>query len=398
MIQQLRLKQLWIGEYKMDIKRLERLIAKFLISTSYSISKIIPVKKQIAFATFRTTNLTGNFKFIHDEVVMRNLDYKFKFLFKRFKPSLIGKADYLLHMIYAGYQMAISEIFIIDDYYFPVYVIKPRKGTKIIQVWHACGAFKKFGYDVLGKGYGASEAYINDIKIHSNYDVVTVSSKEVAKHYATAFNMDESKIYNTGIPRTDVFFDEFEIKKAKERVYSEFPELKGKKIVLFAPTFRGKGQTDVGFEMTIDLNKISSDLDDNIIFALKMHPFVKTRFNNIGSNIKDLSDYEDINDLLMVCDVLVTDYSSVVFECSLMEKPMVFYAPDKEEYVAERDFYYGYDDFVPGPVVTTTEDVAMFVNQKDFDLKPVKDFKKRFFDYCDGGSTKRFVDSFIENK
>ena len=351
----------------MDIKRVERLVAKFLISTSYNISKVIPVKKQIAFATFRSTNLSGNFKFIHDEIVERRLDYKFKFLFKKFKPSLVGKADYLLHMIYAGYQMAVSEIFIIDDYYFPVYVIKPRKGTKIIQVWHACGAFKKFGYDVLGKGYGASESYINDINIHSNYDVVTVSSKEVAKHYASAFNMDESKIYNTGIPRTDVFFDEKEIKKAKERVYNKFPELKGKRVVLFAPTFRGKGQTDVNFDMTVDLNKISSELDNNTVFALKMHPFVKTRFNNVADNIKDLSDYENVNDLLMVCDMLVTDYSSVVFECSLMEKPMVMYAPDKETYIAERDFYYDYDTFVPGPIVTTTEDMLEFMNKKDFE-------------------------------
>lgn len=382
----------------MDVKRLERLVAKFLISTSYNIFKIVPVKKQIAFATFRTTNLSGNFKFIHDEIVKRDLNYKFKYLFKKFKPSLVGKADYLLHMIYAGYQMAVSEIFIIDDYYFPVYVIKPRKGTKIIQVWHACGAFKKFGYDVLGKEYGASESYINDIKIHSNYDVVTVSSKEVAKHYATAFDMDESKIYNTGIPRTDVFFNEIEIKKAKERVYKKFPDLKGKRVVLFAPTFRGKGQTDVNFDMTVDLNKISRGLDRDTIFALKMHPFVKTRFNNVSDNIKDLSDYENVNDLLMACDMLVTDYSSVVFECSLMEKPMVFYAPDKEAYIAERDFYYDYDTFVPGPIVTTTEGIVELINKKDFDLKPVKDFKKRFFDYCDGKSTKRFVDKFIEGK
>lgn len=380
----------------MDIKRLERLTAKFLINTSYTISKLLPIKEQITFATFRTTELTGNFKHIHDEVVKRDLNLNFKFLFKKFKPSLMGKADYLLHMIYAGYQMAVSKYFIIDDYYFPVYVIKPREGTKIIQVWHACGAFKMFGYDVLGKGYGASEAYISDIKIHSNYDVVTVSSKEVAKHYATAFNMDEGKIYGTGVPRTDVFFDEKNIRYATDRVLKKFPKLANKKIILYAPTFRGRGQTDVGFDMTLDLDKINKNIKEGYIFALKMHPFVKTRLEGDLENIIDLSDYGDVNDLLMMSDMLITDYSSVVFEFSLMDKPIIMYAPDKEEYIAERDFYYGYDNFVPGPIAETTDEVINYMNNEKFDLTKVKNFKNRFFDYHDGKSTERFVNEFIE--
>lgn len=380
----------------MDIKRLERLVAKFLIATSYNVSKIFPVKNKITFATFRTTNLTGNFKFIYDEINKRDLSFKFNFMFKKFKPTLLGKADYLMHMMCAGYHMATSKFFIIDDYYFPVYVIKPRKDTKIIQVWHACGAFKKFGYDVLGKGYGASESYISDINIHSNYDAVTVSSNNVAKHYATAFNMDENKIHGIGIPRTDVFFSKECIDLAKLKVYNRFPMLQNKKVVLYAPTFRGKGQTDVNFDMTVDLEKISESLDENTIFALKMHPFVKTRFDGHLKNIVDLSDYEDVNDLLMTADMLITDYSSVIFEFSLMEKPIVMYAPDKDEYIAERDFYYEYDTFVPGPIVTTTEEIIKYINSADFDLKKVKDFKAQFFDYYDGKSTERFVDSFIE--
>lgn len=381
----------------MDIKRLERLTAKFLISTSYNISRVFPVKNKVTFATFRTTNLTGNFKYIHDEIVKRGIDVKFNFMFKKFKPTLIGKADYLIHMMSAGYHMATSKIFIIDDYYFPVYVIKPRKGNKIIQVWHACGAFKKFGYDVLGKGYGASESYISDIKIHSNYDVVTVSSKEVAKHYATAFNMNESNIVSTGIPRTDIFFSKELIGQAKGRVYDKFPVLKGKRVVLYAPTFRGKGQTDVCFDMTLNLDLISKSIDENTIFALKMHPFVKTRIEDNFKNIIDLSDYEDINDLLMVSDMLITDYSSVIFEFSLMEKPIIMYAPDMEEYIAERDFYYEYSDFVPGPITKTTEEVVEKINLQNFDMSKVKLFKDRFFDYHDGRSTERFVTNFIEN-
>ena len=128
-----------------------------------------------------------------------------------------------------------------------------------------------------------------------------------------------------------------------------------------------------------------------------MHPFVKTRIEDNFKNIIDLSDYEDINDLLMVSDMLITDYSSVIFEFSLMEKPIIMYAPDMEEYIAERDFYYEYSDFVPGPITKTTEEVVEKINLQNFDVSKVKLFKDRFFDYHDGRSTERFVTNFIEN-
>lgn len=382
----------------MNIKKLERKVAKNLISITYSISSILPVKDCVTFATFRTLELGGNFKFIKEEIENQNLNLPFYYLFKKFKPSFLGKVDYMLHMIYVGYKMATSKFFIIDDYYFPVYAIKPRKNTSIIQVWHACGAFKKFGYDVLEKGYGADNEYVKDIKIHTNYDVVLVSSNEVAKHYASAFNMNTTNIYPTGIPRTDVFYDHEIIAKAKEKVYQEFPILQGKKVILYAPTVRGNGQTDMTFTHSLDYDYISHNLQENTLFALKMHPFVKVRLEKEYDNIVDLSDYKDINDLMMVSDMLVSDYSSVIFEYSIMEKPIIMYAPDKEEYIKERDFYYEYDSFVPGPIVTTTSELVSMLPIDSFDTLKVKIFKEKFFEYHDGKSSQRFVNQFIKSK
>lgn len=382
----------------MNVKKLERKVAKYLISCSYNICKILPVKDCVSFATFRTLELNGNFKFIKEEIERQELNLTFNYVFKKFKPNLLGKVDYMLHMIYAGYMMATSKFFIIDDYYFPVYAITPRKNTNVIQVWHACGAFKKFGYDTINKGHGANNDYINDIKIHSNYDAVLVSSKEVAKHYATAFNMDVNKVYATGVPRTDVFYDETIIENAKHKVYESFPQLQGKKVILYAPTVRGNGQTDMSFTHTLDYELIHQSLAKDTVFALKMHPFVKVRLKNKYANIIDLSDYKDINHLMMISDMLISDYSSVIFEYSIMEKPIIMYAPDKDDYIEERDFYYDYDSFVPGPIVTTTQELIDSMDLDSFDLSKVKAFKYKFFDDHDGKSSKRFVDTFIKSK
>lgn len=375
----------------MNIKRFERLTAKKLINISYKISKIFPVKNKITFATYRTTELDGNFKFIYNKINEDNLDYKCNMLFKKYNSSLLGKADYLLHMISAGYHMATSKFFIIDDYYFPVYAIKPRKENKFIQVWHACGAFKKFGYSVIGKGYGASDDYIEDIPIHSNYDAVLVSSKEVIPYYAEAFNMDAGKILPIGVPRTDIFFDMEEKYRIEKNFFDKYPDLKNKKIILYAPTFRGRGQTTVSFDMTLDFDMISKNLKKDEVMVLKMHPFVKARIDSKWRNIIDLSDSMDINELMIMSDLLITDYSSVVFEFSLMDKPIIMYSPDREEYIKERDFYYEYEGFVPGPIVNNTKELIGKLNSDGWDTKKVSKFKEKFFDYRDGKSTERFI-------
>lgn len=170
------------------MKTVERLVLKYIVCIVYVICSLVPVKKRVVFATYRTTKLSDNFKFIYNEMKSQPLDYEYIFLLKKMEPGLFGKIKYLLHLLKATYYMATSAFFIIDDFYFPVYVIKPRKGTEVIQVWHACGAFKKFGYSILDKEYGADNNYIKHIPIHKNYAHVLVSSQEVSKHYANFFN------------------------------------------------------------------------------------------------------------------------------------------------------------------------------------------------------------------
>lgn len=378
------------------MKTLERLVLKYIICIVYMLSSIIPVKKRVVFATYRTTNLSDNFKFIYKEMKSQNLDFQYKFLFKKMESGLVGKIKYLLHLIKATYYLATSSFFIIDDFYFPVYVVKLRKGTEVIQVWHACGAFKKFGYSVLDKEYGADNNYIKHVPIHKNYSHVLVSSEEVSKYYAEAFNMSEDNIRPIGVPRTDLFFKEDLKKEAISRVYQAYPVLQGKKLILYAPTFRGATQADMHMDIPFDIDQVISSFDDETILGLKMHPFVRnlpdlTEYNNVI----DMSSYPEINDILLISDQLITDYSSIVFEYSLLERPMIFYAHDRDTYIKERDFYYEYESLVPGPIVDNTKDLIEALQMHNFDQAEIKKFKQKFFDYPDGQATKRFVNQII---
>ena len=301
-----------------------------------------------------------------------------------------------IHLLKATHYLAKSSFLLVDDYYFPIYVVNLRKGTEVIQVWHACGAFKKFGYSVLGKSYGADDNYVKYVPIHKNYSHVLVSSKEVIPHYAEAFNMDPSRIHPMGIPRTDLFFNDTLKTEAIERVYHKYPELKGKKLVLYAPTFRGVVRQQIDVVMPFDLKQATESLGEDMILGLKMHPFVSKSFDLEGlENVINLSDYPEVNDLLLVTDLLISDYSSLVFEFSLLERPMIFYAHDRVDYIAERDFYYEYESFVPGPIVETTEELIHQLKSSNFDLEKVKAFKSKFFDRADGKVTQRFIHEII---
>lgn len=287
--------------------------------------------------------------------------------------------------------MAQSRFILVDDYEPLVYVLKLRKNQHLVQVWHAMGAFKRFGY-----GRASSE---KNSLTHKNYTEAIVSSPEIAPIYAEAFGIDESKIKPVGTPRTDVFFDCDYVSAAKERLFAEYPLLKGKKICLFAPTFRGANVHDANYPKSFfDAQKFASALGDDWAVIIKMHPFVKEKINipqSVADKVFDLSYEREINDILFITDVLVTDYSSVIFENAVIGNACVLYAPDLKQYNDGRGFYFDYYDYSCGSVVRSFAELPAAV----LSAKPGKaerEFKQRFVSLCDGNSTARFVKTILK--
>ncbi|WP_269750255.1 CDP-glycerol glycerophosphotransferase family protein [Listeria innocua] len=166
----------------------------------------------------------------------------------------------------------------------------------------------------------------------------------------------------------------------------------------YAPTFRGGPGERQQFVMNLNIRRLAEQLGDEYVLVLKMHPSV-VRGVGIPFDLQEFAfnmSNEDINDVLINTDILITDYSSVVFDFSIMEKPVLFYAYDLEGYLGERNFYYNYEEFVPGPIVRTNEEVIGAIKANDFDLEKVRVFKERFFDDLDGNSAERIVKELIK--
>ena len=214
--------------------------------------------------------------------------------------------------------------------------------------------------------------------------------------------MPIENVHATGIPRTDIFFDDKYIANTKERMYKKYPCLKGKKVIMFAPTFRGNGQNSAHYNFDwIDFSDLQEALDGEYQFIIKLHPFIKNTDSVPKDNafFLDLTAEREINDLLFITDILITDYSSVIFEASLLNINTIFYVPDLVEYTESRDFYYPFDRYTFGKIAENMDDLIEAIKHPENDIDKLNEFKKHFCEACDGQATKRFVkDLFLEER
>ncbi len=383
-------------------KWLPTMLASFGIRVVFTLSKLLPVNRnKITFASYRSEKLKDNLMFVYEEWKARGGNETTIFLLKTYRPGLLGKLDYFLHMIKASYHLATSRFFIVDDYYFPIYVIKPRNGTDIVQLWHAAGAFKKFGYSTINKSFGPSEDYLKRVKVHSNYTKVMVSGSEVIPFYAEAFNMPEDRILPLGVPRTDYFYNGTVLEETTASFYQHYPELLNKTLILYAPTFRGKSHDQEVFHIPMDLAALKKEIGDQYAFLIHLHPYMRkgiAQDAGLEGFVYLMDGQYNIQELLGLTDLLVTDYSSIIFDFSLRDQPMVFFAHDLDDYELERGFYYEFRSFIPGPLFEETESFIEWLKMGDFDTSKVKSFKEKFFDYTDGQASRRIVDYLIQIK
>lgn len=350
----------------------------------FSNSKI--KQNRVTFLSNRRDDLSGNFEYIYD-ILKQDDSLDIQMLLDPTPPHrMSNKNIFKFAKLYST-----SAVVIVDDFYEFTSIVQKKEGVKLIQVWHACGAFKTFGFSRLGKPGGPRQLTPH----HRCYDYAVVSSENIRRFYAEGFGISLDKVIATGVPRTDIFFDESYKQQKRQEFFENYPKLKEKNIMLFAPTFRGNGKLTGSYPAPkFDLKTVYEQTNGEYAIIVKLHPFIKDRFEipqEYNDYILDFSENSELNDLLFITDLLVSDYSSAIFEASLLKIPMLFYAFDLNEYISSRDFYCEYKSFLPGKIAYDMQGFLTAVNDKDFETQKIEDFRNKFFDEQDGGSAKRFA-------
>lgn len=285
--------------------------------------------------------------------------------------------------------LATSKYVFLNDNFMPMASLNLSPEAIVTQLWHAEGAFKKFGLSApLTNDIAAREK-----KCSEKLTYVVCSSKNIAPVYAEAFGIDESKILSLGAPRIDSLLAERNVDAMREKFDKKHPECRGKKLILYAPTFRDDPEANEKLLDNIDMEAFNREFGDNCRLLIKLHPQINAGVSLDGT--VNVTEGHDIGDLTLICDMLITDYSSVCMDFALLSKPCIFFAFDLEEYEKERSFYFDYESYVPGAVAKNFTEVIEAIKNPRNDEEKLRRFRDFNFDYIDCNNTKRIFDYII---
>lgn len=302
-----------------------------------------------------------------------------------------GAAAVARHSIHFMKLYARAGFVVICDNFLPAASCRKRKETKVIQLWHACGCYKKFGYDASDD----IPRHYHGANVYRNADLVTVSGDACVKPFASAMRLAESCVQPLGVSRTDLYHSKKWTERCRKQFFEKYPEAAGKKIVLWAPTFRGNAGNPEN--ISVDLTRLQESLGGDYQVLARPHPHMLRgmRESGVNANMSALEEFIcpiPTEELYPVTDVLVADYSSLVYEYMLFGKPVVLYCPDLASYRSGRGFYMDITE-IPGEIVTEADEklLAEAVRHAYVQEPEHAQFLDCYMGACDGQATKRIV-------
>lgn len=359
-------------------------------------SKAPVEEKKVVFIEVRVDKLSNNFQFLYQKAKEGyGMDVRVHYLL----TGMTDRKEHKKRCMEMVKDIATAKYIFVDDGCHALSSVEMRPETKVIQTWHACGAFKRFGFSTADLIFGDSRKGQIKYPSHANYSHVSVSSQDVVWAYEEAMRLQDQKgvVVPWGTSRTDIFYDKEFLQSARVKLEEVFPQAKGKKVILYAPTFRGRVASATTPD-SLDIGMFQKAFAEDYVLLFKHH-FVVKELPEIPEEYRDFAmdctGSMTIEDLLCVADICISDYSSLIFEYSLFERPMLFYAYDLEEYFDWRGFYYDYDALTPGPICTTNEEMVEYIRdiEKRFDKQEVVAFKEKFMSACDGHATERILEN-----
>lgn len=378
--------------------RKEWLIELFLFINKciFGLFNLFPIKKKIVFIC----DFGDNARFVADEltrrgersfIVLRTAKCKETFKGTGAQAILSFNPTNMVDYVRGLYHLATARTILIDNYFPVLSVTDFRPDVECIQLWHAAGAVKKFGMQDASVLFRSPAAVRRFRRVYNRMNRVVVGSDEMVPIFKSAFEMKDGQFLRLGIPRTDFFYDLDAMEAAKIAIFKQYPDMIGKRIILYAPTFRDQQLN--AQSIPLDFEDIINQLGENYLLIIKLHPAVAQNVAAMNHpQIISVKNDVPINELLCVADCVISDYSSIPFEYALLGKPQIFYPYDLEKYEMERGFWTNYEELVPGPVVSTDDELVYVLQNNVFDLERIQRFSASWNQFSDGHASSKLVD------
>lgn len=357
-------------------------IFRGFLNLIYALFKLLPVRDKVTLISRQSDSASEDFLMLKAEIEKQSPKTEVKILSKKLRKSPGALISYTGHIFVQMYHIATSKTVVLDSYCIAVSVLKQRRSLRVVQIWHAMGALKRVGLSILGEEEGSNPKLAKAMRMHRNYTHVLASGKACVKPFAEAFGCDEKSIVIGSLPRVDRLMSEEIKQRTIDKIFDIYQELKqakdcDKKIIVYAPTFRK--HKDISTEIEDLINTISSE---ERIIVIKKHPLMKLCIEDRPGVIID--DTFSTEEMLYIADYVIADYSAIVFEAALLNKPMCFYAFDLDEYMASRSFYLDYEKDMPGAICKDVDEVETVLKDFCFDLEAVRNFAHNYVEKTEG--------------
>ncbi|WP_339283204.1 CDP-glycerol glycerophosphotransferase family protein [Oceanobacillus sp. FSL K6-3682] len=283
----------------------------------------------------------------------------------------------------------------------PLWIKKPKK-TIYLQTWHGT-PLKKLGIDiddVQMPGTDTEKYKKNFVFEASKWDYLVSPNRYSTDIFKQAFQFKKN-VLETGYPRNDYLINENSVEEI-QKLKKHFGLPVDKRVVLYAPTWRDNQFYEKGkykFNLELNLQRLKEEFGDTHTVILRMHYLVAENLDLRGYEnfVMDFSKHEDIREIYLISDMLITDYSSVFFDYANLKRPILFFVYDLEEYRDNlRGFYLDFENKAPGPLAKTTEEIIREIKAvEENGFQPSQTFNDFYEQFCyleDGNATKRVVD------
>ncbi|HSI68438.1 MAG TPA: CDP-glycerol glycerophosphotransferase family protein [Planococcus sp. (in: firmicutes)] len=386
------------------IKELFITLYLFAVRITFTLFKLLPLKNKTVFlstfgdnAYYLAQQLTASSN--QELVFLNKARCKIDFSTLPGNPERIYSFEpkNLKDFIISIYHLATAKYLFIDNYYGELAAMDFRNETKCVQLWHAIGAIKKFGWadpETLTRK-GRSQKRFQ--QVYNKFQYIPVNSRQMASIFTDALHLEENRFLFTGVPQTDFYFDPVRVAESKAKVLAAYPEIQGKTVILYAPTYRKDAQDHAGIELDVDL--MLEKLDERYLLLIRLHPSIKNTLESAGNpRVILANDYPSVNELLLVTDILITDYSSIPFEFSLLRKKMIFFTYDMERYSRTNGLWAVNDLYFPGPFATSTSEVLDHIIDPVVDLERIDRFQKHWNTFANGNSTSSLIHAIYDTQ
>lgn len=352
---------------------------KQLMRLLYAPLKLLPVKRRVCFFSRQSNTVTEDLSRIQQELQLYDPEVEIVSVCCRYRSERDGVFRFAKAVLKSMYYLATSRVCVIDAYWPAVSMLKHKKSLKVIQIWHSMGKIKKSGYQTLGKPSGRDPALAKLMCMHRNYDYIIGGGSAWNRYYCEAFDVPKEKILNYGLPRLDKILEEPD---AGAGLLERHPELRGKTVVLYAPTFR-----EYEIKPPMQLLQLLDPAEYQVI--LRFHP--RQKFRDKPDLLGRGYEKESVFDLLKICDWVITDYSSLTVEAAALNKKTLYYLYDHSTYCASNGVNIDPLDIMPGCCCRSETELLEAITSRPYPQEELDWFRDKFLPSELGGSTRNIV-------